>query len=161
MRRRLMVFCALCACLGAVAALAGCPLTSEVYINNFPLDGEIVSRNAAVWVDLNPHSARVTEFALYQLSGGQSILVPVRSYRDPDTNEYLFCPVNNLDPFSDYEVYLEVNGTEIFTWSFRTDASFDGSPDVCYYITPWGTGCETDIAMRFWLWGAASAERQQ
>ena len=131
------------------AFLAGCPLTTEVYLDNFPLDGEVVARNAAVWVDVQPHSARITDFGLYELAAGQTIPIVVSTYRDSDTNEYLFCPVNNLAPFTDYEVYMEINGTDVFIWDFRTDGSFDGSPNECYYISPWAADPKTNVASRF------------
>ena len=103
----------------------------------FPGDGQVVARNAAVWVGVYPDDYRVTDFTLSEVYGSGLVRIPTDAYIDRDANEFLFCPNGQLSANTQYYVAMRVGG-EDYGWYFRTGNSYDGDPSDCYYVTPRG-----------------------
>ncbi len=106
----------------------------------WPEKGDTVARNAAVFVDVRPSSARVSGFELTEIYRGEAYLVDCSSSRRTYANQYLFCPTELLSARTRYEIWLEVDGAYRYTWSFDTGTGVTGDPDDCYYVEPTASG---------------------
>lgn len=128
--------------------IAGCSGSSYESIDGpgaprltiWPEKGDSVSRNASVFADVRPTSARVTGFELTETYNGQSWPIGVSSKKRTYANQYLFCPNELLAAWSHYEVWMEVDGQYRYRWTFSTNSSVTGSPGDCYYIDPTASG---------------------
>jgi hypothetical protein len=106
----------------------------QARLNVWPENHDTVARNAAIWVQVTPSYARVTDFELAEVYGSSRYPVPFTASKRTYSNEYLFCPTQNLSPWSRYEVWLEVDYRAQFEWTFDTNGSFAGNPYECYYV---------------------------
>ncbi len=128
-----------------LVSVGGCVTSAYDPITNYPdsprlrvwpENGDRVVRNAAIWVEVVPSYARVTDFALYEVYGASKRSVSFTASKRDYSNEYLFCPASNLASYSDYEVWLEVDRVHQYRWTFRTNNRYSGSPNQCYYAQP-------------------------
>ena len=108
---------------------------NQARLSVWPKNHDTVARNAAVWVEVTPSYARVTDFEIVEMYGGSRYSVAFTSSKRTYSNEYLFCPAQNLSPYSRYEVWLQVDFREEYKWRFDTSGCYAGNPYECYYIT--------------------------
>lgn len=123
-------------CYGAYEVTAGGPGAPRLRV--WPENYDTVARNAAVWVEVRPSFARVTNFRLYEEWGGRYYEVPCAASRREFSNEYLFCPDTNLSPYTRYVVELEVDYDTRYRWQFDTSGGYYGPAGDCYYVEPYG-----------------------
>lgn len=102
----------------------------------WPENGNTVARNASVFVGVTPSSADVTGFELREVQNGREYIVSVNAKKRTYANDWLFCPTGLLSSWSDYEVWLEVDGEWRYQWSFSTNSGIVGDAGDCYYVEP-------------------------
>ncbi|MBD3177249.1 MAG: hypothetical protein GF320_18915 [Armatimonadia bacterium] len=127
---------------GGLLVLAGCTSAYDTITDNpgqarlsvWPENYDDVARNAAVWVEVTPLSARVTDFEIVEVYEGRRYNVPFTSSKREYSNEYLFCPTSNLSPRTRYEIWLQVDYRDEYRWKFDTTSGYAGDPGECYYV---------------------------
>jgi hypothetical protein len=119
----------------SVAGLGCGPWHGTATVRTFPRDGDVVERNAAVYLDVYPTEANVSGFTLSEVYNGSLIDVFCDETHAYGSRGYVYCPRQTLSAWTKY--YAEVRVADrTYGWYFETNGDYNGNPIECYFDQP-------------------------